>query len=102
MQSPKKKHAEFTRKNIEVLVLPSQHEVVDLQVLLEELGKRDITSLLVEGGMQVAAHFIREKLVNKLHIYLATNIIGDLPIKHQIQSLDITKLDSGFFFNVNV
>ncbi|HEX4044314.1 MAG TPA: bifunctional diaminohydroxyphosphoribosylaminopyrimidine deaminase/5-amino-6-(5-phosphoribosylamino)uracil reductase RibD, partial [Gammaproteobacteria bacterium] len=48
---PAKTIAYFTKKNIEVLILPkNQRGLVDLPSLLDNLGKRDITSLLIEGG----------------------------------------------------
>jgi diaminohydroxyphosphoribosylaminopyrimidine deaminase/5-amino-6-(5-phosphoribosylamino)uracil reductase len=49
---------------------------VSLQALLDELGRRQITSLLVEGGAQVHAQFIAQGLAHKLYLFLAPIIIG--------------------------
>lgn len=49
---------------------------VSLKKVLKELGKKDVASLLVEGGGEVIGSFIREKLVDKLFLFLSPRIIG--------------------------
>ena len=49
---------------------------VALQPLLEELGKRGIISLLVEGGSEVHASFVEQGLVDKVHAYIGSSLIG--------------------------
>jgi diaminohydroxyphosphoribosylaminopyrimidine deaminase/5-amino-6-(5-phosphoribosylamino)uracil reductase len=49
---------------------------VGLGPLLDELGRRGILSLLVEGGAEVHASFFAEGLVDKVQAYLAPIIIG--------------------------
>lgn len=48
----------------------------DLQAVLEELGRRRIVSLIVEGGSETAGAFIAQSLVNKVTIFYAPKIIG--------------------------
>jgi len=40
------------------------------------LGKRGITSVLIEGGSTVNAGLLREKLVNHVVLYLASTLMG--------------------------
>jgi len=49
---------------------------VALIPLLDELGKRGILSLLVEGGSTVHASFISQGLVDKVYAYVARLLIG--------------------------
>ncbi|PEJ60566.1 riboflavin biosynthesis protein RibD [Bacillus sp. AFS002410] len=49
---------------------------VDLQEMLRTLGELSISSLLVEGGGEVNASFMNEKLVDKVIVYLAPKLIG--------------------------
>ncbi|EKD71067.1 MAG: Pyrimidine reductase/pyrimidine deaminase [uncultured bacterium] len=73
---------QYQKNNIELLIIKSnQHGQVDIKNLLEELGKRHITSLLVEGGMTIHQHFFAEKLVNKIHVYIAPVFIGKTKTK---------------------
>ena len=48
----------------------------DLGAVLDELGRRSITSVLVEGGAGVAGALCDAGLVNKFSIFLAPLIIG--------------------------
>jgi diaminohydroxyphosphoribosylaminopyrimidine deaminase / 5-amino-6-(5-phosphoribosylamino)uracil reductase len=49
---------------------------VALEPLLDELGRRGIISLLVEGGGEVHASFFASGLVDKVHAYVAPRLIG--------------------------
>jgi diaminohydroxyphosphoribosylaminopyrimidine deaminase/5-amino-6-(5-phosphoribosylamino)uracil reductase len=61
----------------ETLVLaPTADGRVGLAPLLDELGRRGILSLLVEGGAEVHASFFAEGLVDRVQAYLAPIIIG--------------------------
>ena len=61
----------------EVLKLPAAPDGrVSLEPLLDELGKRGILSLLVEGGSEVHASFLAAGLVDKVHAYIAPRLIG--------------------------
>jgi diaminohydroxyphosphoribosylaminopyrimidine deaminase / 5-amino-6-(5-phosphoribosylamino)uracil reductase len=61
----------------EILVLPAADDGrVRLAPLLDELGRRGILSLLVEGGSEVHGSFFAEGLVDKVHAYVAPRLIG--------------------------
>ncbi len=63
--------------NAEILELPSNAEGrVAIPALLSELGQRDISSLLVEGGGEIIAAFLAAQAVQKLHVVIAPKIIG--------------------------
>lgn len=61
---------------VELMVVPELvNRVSGLHALLHKLAKLEITSVLVEGGMQVIDNFFQAKLVDKISIYLAPCII---------------------------
>ena len=60
----------------EVLMLPSDGERVALGPLLDELGRRGVISLLVEGGSETLASFLDQELINKLYAYIAPKLVG--------------------------
>lgn len=83
----------------ESAALPPQVEVIrdsaggrKLPKLLEELGKREIQSLLVEGGAKVAGHFFDEGLVNKVSFFIAPKIIGGRDAPSAVQGKGAEKL----------
>jgi len=95
-------HKALRDKNIEVLVLPSDEQGrVDLSSLLDELGKKNITSLLVEGGMTIHESFFRKNLVNKIHVYLAPVIIGAMEQKQLIPYVQFSQIHGDFHFEAN-
>lgn len=63
------------RDTAEVLVV-NEGTQVDLQKLLQILGERGITSILVEGGSLINGAFFTEKLIDKYYLYFAPKIIG--------------------------
>ena len=49
---------------------------VDLTVLMRELGKKKIDSVLVEGGGAIHGSLLKSGLVQKIYCYLAPKLIG--------------------------
>jgi len=50
--------------------------LVALPLLLDELGRRGIRKLLVEGGETTIWEFLRQKLVGRLTIYVGSLVLG--------------------------
>jgi len=63
-------------RGIEVLALPSVRGKVSLPALMCELGKRGVTSLLVEGGGELHAAMLKAKLVHHVRLYIAPMLLG--------------------------
>lgn len=74
----KRKYRSFTSLGAEVLCLPKQKGGADLERLLEELGKRGIDSLLVEGGSAIHGSFAEQRLVQKIYTYVGAQVFGGL------------------------
>jgi diaminohydroxyphosphoribosylaminopyrimidine deaminase/5-amino-6-(5-phosphoribosylamino)uracil reductase len=76
---------------------------VALEPLLDELGKRGILSLLVEGGSTMHASFIAQGLVDKVYAYVAPRLIGgrEAPgpfggagVEHLVDAISLRELDA--------
>jgi diaminohydroxyphosphoribosylaminopyrimidine deaminase/5-amino-6-(5-phosphoribosylamino)uracil reductase len=61
----------------EVIVLPNAKGKVDLSLLMQELGRRQINELHVEAGFKLNGSLIREGCVDELLLYLAPALLGD-------------------------
>ncbi|PGL73267.1 bifunctional diaminohydroxyphosphoribosylaminopyrimidine deaminase/5-amino-6-(5-phosphoribosylamino)uracil reductase RibD [Bacillus sp. AFS055030] len=74
------KHTEQKRNELENLgvkvFVTNDLNRVDLNEMLKILGEQSISSLLVEGGGEVNASFMNQKLVDKVIVYLAPKLIG--------------------------
>ncbi len=49
---------------------------IDLNALMNQLGKTGITSLLIEGGAQVVASALQSGIVDKINFFYAPKILG--------------------------
>jgi diaminohydroxyphosphoribosylaminopyrimidine deaminase / 5-amino-6-(5-phosphoribosylamino)uracil reductase len=49
---------------------------VALAEVLDDLGKRDVQGLLVEGGPTVAWNFVRDGLIDRVVFYIAPKLVG--------------------------
>lgn len=63
-------------RGADVLVLPADDGRVSLPALLEQLGRREITSLLVEGGGTVLESFFVQRSVDQVLAFVAPIVIG--------------------------
>ena len=78
----------------EVVKLPATEDGrVRLEDLLDELGKRNILSLLVEGGGEVHAAMFEANLVDKLYAYVAPKLIGGRDAPGPLGGKGIARLD---------
>jgi diaminohydroxyphosphoribosylaminopyrimidine deaminase/5-amino-6-(5-phosphoribosylamino)uracil reductase len=72
--------ARLTAQGAEVWSLPARGANaagrVDLSRLLDELGKREVTGLMVEGGAETLWSFFSEGLVDRVMVFLAPRILG--------------------------
>lgn len=64
------------QKGAEIIRVPAVRGQLDLRAVLEELGRREIASVLVEGGASVLTSFIQQKLADKVYIFLSPRLIG--------------------------
>jgi len=60
----------------EVLEFSPLEGLVDLEELIRELGRRELTSVLVEGGGTLLGSFFEQGLVDKVIVFIAPLIIG--------------------------
>lgn len=71
------RRASFNTAGIDLIDIEENSEGrISLENLLAVLGKRGISSLLVEGGAELTTSFIRESLADALIIIIAPKIIG--------------------------
>ena len=63
-------------KNLGAEIIFAGNSQVDLKILMQELGRREITSILLEGGGTLNFSMIRAGLVDKFYAFIAPKILG--------------------------
>lgn len=68
---------ELEKIGVEVLRLPGERGRVPFLPLLQELGRRGLKHLMIEGGGQVAAAALKESVVDKVLFFYGPKLLGD-------------------------
>lgn len=50
---------------------------IDLRTMLDDLEKRGVERLMVEGGSQIHTEFLSQGLVDEIHLAIAPLVVGD-------------------------
>jgi diaminohydroxyphosphoribosylaminopyrimidine deaminase/5-amino-6-(5-phosphoribosylamino)uracil reductase len=67
---------QIRKPGVSVITCPLKSGRIDLEALMGILGRRSVTSLLVEGGASIIGSMLRQKLVDKFFIFKAPKILG--------------------------
>ncbi len=78
--------------NAEIVALPNPGGKVDLQKMLEELARRGVNELHVEGGFKLNGSLVRERCVDEFLIYLNPSLLGD-SAQGMVNLAEMTALD---------
>ena len=84
----------------EVVVAPSVEGGMDLPFVLDELGRRGIRGVLVEGGGETATGFVEGGLAQKLTLFYAPKLIGSEGVP-MIGALRATRMAEALRFRVS-
>ncbi|MEJ9279449.1 bifunctional diaminohydroxyphosphoribosylaminopyrimidine deaminase/5-amino-6-(5-phosphoribosylamino)uracil reductase RibD [Ureibacillus thermosphaericus] len=92
------KIATLEKKNVTFIYCSKDEHGLCLKELLQQLYKHGITDVLVEGGGEVNASFLRAGLINKFIIYIAPKLLGGRNSISPIAGRDVDSMD----FAINV
>lgn len=88
------KMAELKKMGVLVLKTPSKGGHVNLDCLMNEIGKMGIDSILLEGGSKLNFSCIRENVVDKVMYFVAPKLIGGEKAKTSIEGDGIKSLSN--------
>lgn len=95
--APPTKVAELQQAGAEVLVLAEESEGrPSLSTVMNELGSRDMTNVLVEGGAAVLGSLFDHRLADMVHVFLGPRIIGGLDAWSAVAGLGCESLGEAF------
>jgi diaminohydroxyphosphoribosylaminopyrimidine deaminase/5-amino-6-(5-phosphoribosylamino)uracil reductase len=92
------KAKQYEKVGAEVVALPAKTEqgIVNLEKLLELLGQRQITSILVEGGSHLFGSLIDDGLIDKMIVFIAPIIIGGEKASSAVAGAGVEKISEAF------
>jgi len=67
---------QLEERGVEVELIREVAGGLDLALVLARLHQRNLLSVMVEGGSRLAAAFVRQQLVDKLHVFVAPKLFG--------------------------
>jgi diaminohydroxyphosphoribosylaminopyrimidine deaminase / 5-amino-6-(5-phosphoribosylamino)uracil reductase len=68
--------ASLREAGCEVLHLATREAADVVPLLLDELGRRRMTNILVEGGSGALGAFLDARAIDELHVFVAPNLLG--------------------------
>jgi diaminohydroxyphosphoribosylaminopyrimidine deaminase/5-amino-6-(5-phosphoribosylamino)uracil reductase len=86
------KKSAFVNVGVELLELPSEEGLLDLEELFKTLGERGITSVLVEGGGILLGSLFDRGLVDKVIAFISPVIIGGKEAKTAVAGKGVDKI----------
>jgi diaminohydroxyphosphoribosylaminopyrimidine deaminase/5-amino-6-(5-phosphoribosylamino)uracil reductase len=90
---------ELGASGVEVVAAPGSSGDLDLPFVLDELGRRGVRGVLVEGGGKTAARFVETGLTDKLTLFYAPKLVGSEGVP-MIGALRVTKMAEALRFSV--
>jgi len=78
----------------EILTLPGDNRQEQLAALLDELGRRQMTNLLVEGGSEVFGTLMDLREMDEVHVFLALKLIGGKCAPTPIAGIGLEKMSA--------
>jgi diaminohydroxyphosphoribosylaminopyrimidine deaminase/5-amino-6-(5-phosphoribosylamino)uracil reductase len=82
----------FKKTGAEIVELPAEKGVIDLKELLTVLGKREVTSVLVEGGSTLFGSLFDSGLIDKVLAFVSPTIIGGDEAKTAVGGSGVRKI----------
>jgi diaminohydroxyphosphoribosylaminopyrimidine deaminase/5-amino-6-(5-phosphoribosylamino)uracil reductase len=72
-----KRIAALKAAGADTVIIPNDRGKVELIKLMDELGRRELNELHVEGGHKLTGSLLQAGVVDELLVYLAPSVIGD-------------------------
>jgi diaminohydroxyphosphoribosylaminopyrimidine deaminase/5-amino-6-(5-phosphoribosylamino)uracil reductase len=91
-RAPAARAKRLERAGVEVIRVASERGQVKISSALEELARRDVLSLLLEGGPTLAGGFWRARLVDRIACFIAPKILGDAAAQPLVRGPTVARM----------
>ncbi len=97
-EAPAEDRRRLKKAGCEVYVCRAETRSGRLNQLLHELGRRQMTNLLVEGGGQLTGCFLDSGQIDEAHVFIAPKLIGGTTARSPIAGDGIDEMPQAFTF----
>lgn len=106
--APQERTEKLRQLGCKIIPAGNVNGLVDMKILFQQLGKMNLTNVLVEGGSRVITSIIEERLADKIMVFIAPIIIGGegamspvmgTGITHISESIKLTDITTKKFAN---
>ncbi|MGI5875361.1 MAG: bifunctional diaminohydroxyphosphoribosylaminopyrimidine deaminase/5-amino-6-(5-phosphoribosylamino)uracil reductase RibD [Dethiobacteria bacterium] len=97
--APADRLADLSAAGVEILELPLKNNRVDLNVLMSELGKMEISMLMVEGGGNLNYSLLEENLIDKVYFFIAPLLFGGKNALTPFEGDGIPRVEDSWIIN---
>lgn len=94
--APREALASLEAVGVDVIVASGENEAARVISALNELGSRDIQSLLLEGGPHLAGAFFEAGEVDWLTLFLAPMVLGGKQSRASVEGSGVEKVADGY------
>ena len=89
----------------DILFCKTRESRIDINDLLKQLGAKNITKLIIEGGGEVNFSFLKENIVDKIVLFISPRLIGGIKSKGWIGGRGFLlkqnkKIEKGKFYSI--
>lgn len=88
-----RRREKLVARGVECISIPAgRNGEMNLTAALKDLGKRNFTNLLVEGGPKLLGMMLRENLIDQGMVFIAPKIAGDQKARHAVEGIAVPSI----------
>jgi diaminohydroxyphosphoribosylaminopyrimidine deaminase/5-amino-6-(5-phosphoribosylamino)uracil reductase len=80
---------------VDVIVATGENEAARVEHALDELGSREIQSLLLEGGPHLAGAFVEAGEIDEARMFIAPLMLGGATAKTAVEGIGVAEIAAG-------
>jgi diaminohydroxyphosphoribosylaminopyrimidine deaminase/5-amino-6-(5-phosphoribosylamino)uracil reductase len=91
-RAPLDRRSQLEQAGCEIMICQGDESRPSLANLLDQLGQRRLTNVMVEGGSQLLGAFFDARLIDEVHVFIATRLAGGAAALTPLGAVGIPKI----------